>query len=139
MDELERKCAVLEQKVAKLEADLRKKQTTDSKLLAFAADATKFIEVIQAQEKRAEILSNRLQSYINRECVLTEVSRYVRRLGSVDLLAQFHLQLMKAYNWDNEFWEQRGSGTLTIQEWLDKIMALDDVATVKETKTTEEV
>lgn len=116
----------LEHRVAKIEADLRKKQTAEMKLLEFASDTSKFEEVIKNQEARIVYLANRLQTYINRECVLTEVSRYVRSLGSADHLVKFHLQLMKAYNWDDSFWEQRGSGNFTIQQWLEKIMAVED-------------
>ena len=122
----------LEQRVGKIEIDLRKKQTTEAKLMEFATDANKFVEVIEAQTKRAEYLNQRLQAYINRECVMTEVSRYVRSLGSADVIARFHIQLMKAYAWDDQFWEQRGSGTYTIKEWFEKIMKLDDVAPVQD-------
>lgn len=124
MDELKSQVAKLEQKVLKLESDLRKKQTTEAKLLEFASDATKFEEVIKAQEKRAQYLSGRLQAYINRECVLTEVSRYVRRLGSADLIVDFHLALMRAHEWDAEFWEQAGASSFTIENWLQKIMTV---------------
>jgi hypothetical protein len=126
------KLSKLEQKVAKIEMDLRKKQTTEAKLMEFATDANKFVEVIEVQTKRIEYLNQRLQAYINRECVLTEVSRYVRGLGSADVIAHFHIQLMKAYAWDAAFWEQRGSGIYTIKEWFDKIMKLDDVTPVSE-------
>lgn len=126
------KLGKLEQKVAKIEMDLRKKQTTEAKLMEFATDANKFIEVIEAQTKRVEYLNQRLQAYINRECVLTEVSRYVRSLGSADVIARFHIQLMKAFAWDEKFWEQRGSGTYTIREWYEKIMKLDDVTPVQD-------
>ena len=126
------KLGVLEQKVAKIEMDLRKKQTMEAKLMEFATDANKFVEVIEAQSKRAEYLSSRLQAYINRECVMTEVSRYVRSLGSADLIVQFHLQLMKAYAWDEAFWEQRGSGIYTIKEWFEKIMALGELVPKEE-------
>lgn len=122
----------LEQRVGKIELDLRKKQTTEAKLMEFATDANKFVEVIEAQTKRVEYLNQRLQAYINRECVLTEVSRYVRSLGSADVIARFHIQLMKAYNLNDTFWEQRGSGTYTIKEWYEKIMKLDDVTPVSE-------
>lgn len=128
------KLGKLEQKVAKIEMDLRKKQTTEAKLMEFATDANKFVEVIEVQTKRIEYLNQRLQAYINRECVLTEVSRYVRSLGSADVIAHFHIQLMKAYAWDEAFWEQRGSGIYTIKEWFDKIMKLDDVTPVSEDK-----
>ena len=73
-----------------------------------------------------DYLSNRLQVYINRECILTEVSRYVRKLGSADMIVQFHLQLMRAYNLDDTFWEQQGSGNFTVQEWFEKIMNVKD-------------
>lgn len=126
--------AKLEQRIAKIEADLRKKQKIEEKLLEFASDATKFEEVIKAQEARFTELSNRLQSYINRECVLTEVSRFVRSKGSADLIVKFHLQLMKAYNWDDTFWEQRGSGTFTIGEWFDKIMNVDSPTPMQESE-----
>lgn len=122
----------LEQRVGKIEMDLRKKQTTEAKLMEFATDANKFVEVIEAQTKRAEYLNQRLQAYINRECVMTEVSRYVRSLGSADVIARFHIQLMKAYNWDEKFWEQRGSGNFTIKEWFEKIMNLNDIIPVSE-------
>lgn len=126
MEELNQRQSKLEQRLAKIEADLRKKQTAEMKLLEFASDTTKFEEVIKNQEARIVYLANRLQTYINRECVLTEVSRYVRNLGSADYLVKFHLQLMKAYNWDDSFWEQRGSGNFTISQWLEKIMAVED-------------
>lgn len=124
MDDLKRKCSMLEQRVAKLESDLRKRQSAEAKLMEFATDANKFVEVIESQTKRAEYLNNRLQAYINRECILTEVSRYVRGLGSADVIAHFHLQLMKAYNLDDNFWEQRGSASFTIREWFEKIMKI---------------
>lgn len=124
MDDLKAQIAKLEQKILKIESDLRKKQNAEAKLMEFATDANKFVEVIEAQTKRAEHLAGRLQSYINRECVLTEVSRYVRNLGSADLIVRFHLQLMEAYNWDDAFWEQRGSGNFTVQEWFEKIIKL---------------
>ena len=108
MDEMTQKFSVLEQKVLKIEAILKKKYAAEAKLLEYATDETKFAEVIKTQEKRVQYLADRLQSYINRECVLTEVSRYVRRLGSADLIVHFHLQLMRAYNWGDSFWEQRG-------------------------------
>ena len=119
------KLSKLEQKVAKIEMDLRKKQTTEAKLMEFATDANKFVEVIEAQTKRVEYLNNRLQSYINRECILTEVSRYVRGLGSADVITHFHLQLMKAYALDDTFWEQRGSAGFTIKDWFEKIMKIE--------------
>jgi hypothetical protein len=118
------KFAELEQKVLKIESDLRKKQTAEAKLMDFAADTTKFAEVIAQQEIRAEHLNNRIQTYINRECILTEVSRYARNKGSADVIVAFHLALMRAYNWDEQFWEQRNSGSFTIAEWYDKIMTL---------------
>ena len=121
------KIAKLEQRLIKIEADLRKKQNTESKLLEYAADATKFVEVIQGLEKRMDYLSNRLQVYLNRECILTEVSRFVRKRGSADLLVQFHLQLMRAYNLDDTFWEQQGSGNFTTEEWFEKIMMLEPI------------
>ena len=126
MDEMTQKFSVLEQKVLKIEAILKKKYAAEAKLLEYATDETKFAEVIKTQEKRVQYLADRLQSYINRECVLTEVSRYVRRLGSADLIVHFHLQLMRAYNWGDSFWEQRGAGSFTIKEWFDKIMKVED-------------
>jgi cell division protein ZapA (FtsZ GTPase activity inhibitor) len=137
MDELNQQYLKLEQKVLKIEADLRKKQTTESKLLEFAADTTKFEEVIKSQEEKLAYLATRIQSYINRECVLTEVSRYVRNKGSADLIVHFHIQLMKAYNWNDDFWEQRGSGSFTVKDWFDKIMTVEDIAPVA-TQTIEE-
>ena len=132
MEELNQRQLKLETKVNKIEADLRKKQTAEDKLLEFAADTSKFEEVIKNQEARLAYLANRLQSYINRECILTEVSRYVRNLGSADHIVRFHLQLMKAYNWNDDFWEQRGSGNFTIGQWLEKIMAVEDPVPVDE-------
>jgi cell division protein ZapA (FtsZ GTPase activity inhibitor) len=135
MEEQSQRYSKLEQKVLKIEADLRKKQTTESKLLEFAADTTKFEEVIKAQEEKLAYLADRIQSYINRECVLTEVSRYVRSLGSADIMVHFHIQLMKAYNWNDTFWEQRGAASFTIKEWFEKIMKLDDPAPVLNSHT----
>ena len=126
MDDLNNKYAKLEQKVLEIEKQLKKKYAAEAKLMEYATDESKFAEVIKAQEKRAQYLADRLQTYINRECVLTEVSRYVRRLGSADVIVHFHLQLMRAYNWGDEFWEQKGSGSLTIKEWFDKIMKVED-------------
>ena len=54
------------------------------------------------------------------------MSRYVRSLGSADLIVQFHLQLMRAYNWGDEFWEQPRSGSFTIPEWFEMIMTIED-------------
>ena len=126
MAESKDKYAKLEQKVLKIERELNKRQSAEAKLIEYATNETKFLQVIKSQEKRAEYLANRLQAMINRECILTEVSRYVRGLGSADLIVQFHLQLMKAYNWGDEFWEQQCSGSFTIQEWFELIMKVDD-------------
>ena len=126
MDDLKDKYAKLEQKVLEIEKQLKKKYAAEAKLMEYATDETKFAQVITAQEKRAQYLADRLQTYINRECVLTEVSRYVRRLGSADVIVHFHLQLMRAYNWNDEFWEQKGSGSFTIKDWFDKIMTVED-------------
>jgi hypothetical protein len=123
---LQDKYAKLEQKILRIEKEMNKRQSAESKLIEFAMNETKFIEVIKEQEERATYLSNRLQSFINRECVLTEVSRYVRSLGSADLIVHFHLQLMRAYNWNDDFWEQSKSSLYTIPEWLDLIMKVDD-------------
>ena len=123
---LKDKYSKLEQKVLRIEKEINKRQTAESKLIEFVMNETKFVEVIKAQEQRAEYLSNRLQSFINRECILTEVSRYVRSLGSADLIVQFHIQLMRAYNWGDDFWEQPRSTIYTIPEWLDLIMKVDD-------------
>jgi hypothetical protein len=123
---LKDKYAKLEQKVLRIEKEFNKRQTAESKLIEYAMDNTKFLEVITSQEERATYLTNRLQSYINRECILTEVSRYVRSLGSSDLIAKFHIQLMRAYDCGDEFWEQQRSTIYTIPEWLDLIMKVDD-------------
>ena len=120
------KYAKLEQKVLRIEKELNKRQSAEAKLIEYATNETKFLQVIKAQEKRADYLANRLQALINRECVLTEVSRYVRGLGSADLIVQFHLQLMKAYNWGDDFWEQQRSGSFTIKDWFELIMKVDD-------------
>jgi len=123
---LKDKYAKLEQKVLRIEKEFNKRQSAESKLIEYATDNTKFLEAIKSQEERATYLTNRLQSYINRECILTEVSRYVRSIGSADLIVQFHLQLMRAYNYGDEFWEQQRSAVYTIPEWLDLIMKVDD-------------
>ena len=120
------KLAKLEQKVLQLEAEHKKRMDAREKLLHYATDHTKFLEVLEAQEKRMDYLANRLQTMINKECILTEVSRYVRRLGSADLIVDFHLQLMRAYNWGDEFWEQPKAWQFTAHEWLEKIMAVED-------------
>ena len=117
--------AYLEQKVLHLENEARKRHTMETKLIEYALDNTKFLKVLQDYEKRAEFLSNRLQAHINRECVLTEVSQYARRLGSIDIIANFHIQIMKAYNLGDEFWEQRNSAKYSIAEWFDLIMAIE--------------
>jgi hypothetical protein len=123
---LKDKYAKLEQKILRIEKEMNKRQTAENKLIEYAMNETKFIEVIKEQEERATYLSNRLQAMINRECILTEVSRYVRSLGSADLIVQFHIQLMRAYNWNDDFWEQQKSSLYTIPEWLDLIMNVDD-------------
>jgi hypothetical protein len=131
IDELKDKYSKLEQKLLRIEGELRKKQSTEAKLLEYAVDNSKFEEVIKEQEKRMLFLGNRLQVYINRECVLTEVSRYVRRLGSLEVITEFHLKLMNAFNYGDEFWEQYGSSRFTLRQWFDKIMALSDVSDPK--------
>ena len=95
-------------------------------MLFRSTDHTKFLEVLEAQEKRMDYLANRLQTMINKECILTEVSRHVRSLGSADLIVDFHLQLMRAYNWGDEFWEQPKAWQFTTAEWLAKIMKAED-------------
>lgn len=131
IDELKDKYSKLEQKTLRIEGELRKKQSTEGKLLEYALDNSKFEEVIKEQEKRMLFLGNRLQAYINRECVLTEVSRYVRRLGSVEVITEYHLKLMNAFNYGDEFWEQHGSSRLTLRQWFDKIMALPEAGEPK--------
>jgi hypothetical protein len=118
--------AKLEQKVLRIEKELNKRQSAEAKLIEYATNESKFLQVIKTQEKRADYLANRLQALINRECILTEVSRYVRSLGSADLIVNFHLQLMRAYNWGDEFWEQPRSSAYTIKDWFELIMKVDD-------------
>jgi septal ring factor EnvC (AmiA/AmiB activator) len=102
----------LEDKVAKLEQEIISKQQSDDKLLEYA-------DAINAQNKRIEALSNKLQTYITRECILTEVSRYVRNMGKPDLIVSFHLALMRAYNLSDTFWEQRNSSMFSTEEWYE--------------------
>ena len=125
----ESKYGQLAQRVAQIEAKLQSRQTLEAKLLKYATDNTKYLEVLQKQEKRFDYLNSRLQAHINKECVLTEVSRYVDRLGSADILVNFHFQLMKAYNWGDDFWEQRGASLFTIHEWFTMIMKVEDPET----------
>lgn len=105
----------LEDKVAKLEQEIISKQQSEGKLLEYA-------DAINAQNKRIETLSNKLQTYITRECILTEVSRYVRNKGNAELIIAFHLALMRAYNLNDSFWEQRNASMFSTEEWYEKIM-----------------
>jgi hypothetical protein len=107
----------LEDKVAKLEQEIVSKQQSEGKLLEYA-------DAINAQNKRIEALSNKLQTYITRECILTEVSRYVRNMGNGDLIVAFHLALMRAYNLNDSFWEQRNASMFSTEEWYEKIMVV---------------
>lgn len=133
MDEVQKNLARvvgrLEQKVMQLEAEIKRKKTYEVRLLQCLSDPEKFVQSMDAIQKRIDMLGDRLQSFINRECVLTEVSRYVQRLGSADLIVQFHLKLMDAYNWGDEFWEQKGNREWTTKQWLDKIMAIEKPTT----------
>lgn len=133
MDEVQKNLARvvgrLEQKVMQLEAEIKRKKTYEVKLLQCLSDPDRFVMSMDAIQKRVDELGNRLQSFINRECVLTEVSRYVQRLGSADLIVHFHLKLMDAYNWGDEFWEQKGNRELTTKQWFDKIMEVEKPTT----------
>ena len=126
IEELKEKVSRLEQKIIKLEMEESKRVDVKDKLFAYATDADKFAEVISEQYRKMDELSNRLQVMINKECVLTEVSRYVRKLGSADLIVNFHIQLMRAYNWGDEFWNQQKALQYTIPEWLELIMTIQD-------------
>lgn len=117
----------LEVKINLLEKELRKRRIYEAKLAKILEKPDRFVTGLQENEERLLHLGSRLQSYLNRESVLTEVSRYVRRLGSADLITSFHLKLMQAYNWGDEFWEQHGSSSYTILEWFDKIMEVQDI------------
>jgi hypothetical protein len=119
----------LAQKVAKIEAKLQSRQTMEAKLLKYATDNTKYLEVLQAQEKRFEYLGSRLQALITKECILTEVTRYAQQTGSADIIVRYHFQLMKAFNWGDEFWQQKYASQMTIREWFDKIMTVADPKT----------
>ena len=81
MDEVQKNLARvvgrLEQKVMQLEAEIKRKKTYEVKLLQCLSDPDRFVMSMDAIQKRVDELGNRLQSFINRECVLTEVSRYV--------------------------------------------------------------
>jgi hypothetical protein len=121
------KIAKLEVKINLLEKELKKRRIYEGKLLKILEKPDRFVQGLQEGEERLLELGGRLQSYLVRESVLTEVSRYVRRLGSADLIATFHLKLMQAYNWGDEFWEQHGSASYTILEWFDKIMDIEDI------------
>lgn len=125
LDQLAQKLANLMIKVSGLEQDMIKQRYADNKMSRHAVDELKLSETLKVYEKRLEVLSRRLQTYINRECILTEVTGYVRRKGSADLIVHFSNQLMIAYDWDDEFWEQKGANTFTIREWYDRIMELE--------------
>jgi hypothetical protein len=105
----------LEDKVAEYKQAIETKTQSEEKLIEYA-------DAINAQNKRIEALSNKLQTYITRECVLTEVSRYVRNKGNADLIVSFHLALMRAYNLSDSFWEQRNASMFSTEEWYEKIM-----------------
>ena len=107
----------LEDKVASYKQDITNKTQTDEKLIEYA-------DAINSQNKRIDTLSNKLQTYITRECILTEVSRYVRNKGSQEGLALFHLALMRAYNLNDSFWEQRNASLFSTEEWYEKIMVV---------------
>ena len=123
----------LEARIVLLDNKFRREQRVEDKILKALPSQDKTAKLLaksltQLEETtyRVQTLASKLESYINRECVLTEVSRYVRSLGSSDLITEFHLQLMKAYNWGDEFWEQKGSRDWTISEWFKKIMAVEE-------------
>lgn len=105
----------LEDKVAAYKQAIESKTQSEEKLIEYA-------DAINAQNKRIEALSNKLQTYITRECILTEVSRYVRNMGKPDLIISFHLAIMRAYNLSDNFWEQRNSSLFSTEEWYEKIM-----------------
>lgn len=107
----------LEDKVASYKQDIANKTLAEEKLLEYA-------DAINAQNKRIETLTNKLQTYITRECILTEVSRYVRNKGNQELIALFHLALMRAYNLNDSFWEQRNASSFTTEDWYEKIMVV---------------
>lgn len=107
---------------------VKAKLELEEKLMKLGMKPTSFLEAMKKTEAKADYIAQRLQTYIIRECVLTEVSRYVQRLGSADLIVNFHLALMRAYNWNEEFWEQEGAREFTIKEWLDKIMSVEEPA-----------
>lgn len=111
---------------------LKKRIDIEMRLEKLNASPAQLFNTIDEMQKRTDYLSNRLQTLINRECVLTEVSRYVRSLGSADLIVDFHLAIMRAYNWDDEFWEQPNSREFSIKEWLEKIMTLEDAAPISD-------
>ena len=123
----------LESRITALNTKFNREQRVEEKIIKalpnderLAKLLTKSLTQLEETTYRVNTLAASLERYIFRECVLTEVSRYVRTLGSSDLIAEFHLQLMRAYNWGDEFWEQRGSREWTIRDWFKKIMEVDD-------------
>ena len=107
----------LEDKVAEYKQEIANKTQSEEKLIEYA-------DAINAQNKRIETLTNKLQTYITRECILTEVSRFVRDKGSLEGIALFHLALMRAYNLNDSFWEQRNASMFSTADWYEKIMAI---------------
>lgn len=117
----------LEDKIEDLEREVKRNKSYEAKLLLCLTNPEGFAVSIDNMHKRTEELAQRLQSYIFRECVLTEVSRYARSLGSADLIAHFHIKLVDAFNWGEEFWDEKGLKDLSIEQWFRKIVECEPV------------
>ena len=78
---------------------------------------------VKELEGRLEHVGERMRHLINRETILTELSRFVRNKDDWALMAQFHVAIMKAFNQPDEWWGSNNH-ELEIGEWYVKIMKL---------------
>ena len=78
---------------------------------------------MKTMEDRLVYVDERMRHMINRETILTEVSRFVRNKDDWALMAQFHVAIMKAFNQPDEWWGSQNH-ELEIGEWYTKIMKL---------------